>query len=80
MTQDDKLTEIVKTLAVVVSDLKWLREKWDNQNEWCQRNEGRITSLEQDMATHKGKHGILMMIITILTAVLAGLLGWLGAK
>lgn len=80
MTQDEKLTEIVKTLAVVVSDLKWLREKWDNQNEWCQRNEGRISSLERDMATHKSKPGILMLIITVLAAVIAGLLGWLGAR
>lgn len=80
MEQDDKLTEIVKTLAVVVSDLKWLREKWDDQHQWCQRNEDQISILKTDMAANKGKPGILMMIITFLTAVIAGLLGWLGAK
>ena len=80
MTQDEQLTKIAKDLAVVISDLKWLREKWDDQHQWCQRNERRISDLEQQMAQHKGKPGILMLIITILTAILAGLLGWLGAK
>lgn len=80
MGQDEKLAEISENLAVVVSDLKWLREKWDDQNQWCQRNEERLSKLEQEMAKNKSKPGILMVIITILSAILAGILGWLGAK
>jgi hypothetical protein len=80
MTQDEQLTEIAKNLAVVISDLKWLREKWDNQHQWCQRNEERLSTLETEMARHKSKPGILMVIITILSAILAAILGWLGAK
>ncbi|MFV9676120.1 MAG: hypothetical protein ACNYVW_00455 [Methanosarcinales archaeon] len=76
MGQDEKLAEISENLAVVVSDIKWLRESWDTQHQWCQRNEDRLSCLELDMAKSKSKHPILMIIISILTAILAGILGW----
>lgn len=76
MGQDEKLLEISENLAVVVSDIKWLRESGASQQEWCKRSESRLSCLELEMARYKSKHPMFMAIITILTAILAGILGW----
>jgi len=80
MNQDDKLNEIAANLEGLKTDMSWLREAWSHQQKAAHHNEKRLSALEADVAMQKGKPGILMMIITALTAVLAAVLGWVSTK